>query len=149
MFRISRRLDYGLQLMIALAATTDGAPRPTAYLAKELNIPLPFLHQIGHTLMQAGLVKASPGPHGGLKINQPAEKITVINIVETLEGNVCINPTEGNLPTSQDSNPCPTSFIWEELQSNIMKQLSSVTLASLVQRAKTSPIFDFAFKKPK
>jgi Rrf2 family protein len=147
MFRISRRLDYGLQLMIALAATTDGTPRPTAYLAKELNIPLPFLHQIGHTLMQAGLVKASPGPHGGLKINQPSDKITVIKIVETLEGNVCINPSNDTTQVSQNGSPCPTSFIWEELQNNILKQLSSVTLAALVQRAKTSPLFDFVFKK--
>ena len=72
MFKISRRLDYGLQLMIALAADTEGRPQPSAQLAKKLQIPLPFLHQIAHTLMQSGLIKASPGPRGGLRINPPA-----------------------------------------------------------------------------
>ena len=43
MFRISRRLDYGLQLMIALGATSENHPLPTAYLATNLNIPLPVV----------------------------------------------------------------------------------------------------------
>jgi len=60
MFRISRRLDYGLQLMIALAANGSERPIPSARLSEQLDIPLPFLHQIAHTLMQAGLIKALP-----------------------------------------------------------------------------------------
>ncbi len=73
MFRISRRLDYGVQLMVALANEDKNTPKPTAQLAESLNIPLPFLHQIGHTLMQAGLIKASPGPRGGLRL-QPGSR---------------------------------------------------------------------------
>ena len=65
MFRISRRLDYGIQLMVALAKEENNHPKPTAQLSKALDIPLPFLHQIGHTLMQSGFIKASPGPKGG------------------------------------------------------------------------------------
>ena len=146
MFRISRRLDYGLNLMIALAAAPDDTPRPTSLLAKKLNIPLPFLHQIGHSLMQAGLVKASPGPHGGLRINQPFTTISVLNIIEILEGSVCVNPTETKSRES-DSGNCPTSFVWDDLQKSITKQLAAVTLDRLVEKAKSNPVFAFAFKK--
>ena len=72
MFRISRRLDYGLQLMVALAAPGTELPIPSAQLSEQLQIPLPFLHQIAHTLMQSGLIKASPGPRGGLNSITPA-----------------------------------------------------------------------------
>jgi Rrf2 family protein len=146
MFRISRRLDYGLNLLIALSAAPESTPRPTAYLAKKLDIPLPFLHQIGHSLMQAGLVKASPGPHGGLKMNQSPETITVLKVIETLEGPVCVNPSDSNSPREK-SDPCPSSFIWDDLQSLITNQLTSVTISQLVKRARTNSAFSFAFKK--
>jgi DNA-binding IscR family transcriptional regulator len=45
MFRISRRLDYGLQLMIALAQENENRAQATAVLADKLQIPLPFLHK--------------------------------------------------------------------------------------------------------
>lgn len=146
MFRISRRLDYGLNLMIALAAAPDETPRPTAFLAEKLEIPLPFLHQIGHSLMQAGLVKASPGPHGGLRINQSLDSISVLNIIEILEGTICVNPGETNSKELESEN-CPTSFVWDDLQKSITHQLSTITLEKLVEKAKSDPQFSFAFKE--
>lgn len=44
MFRISRRLDYGLHLMMELAANDSGQAQPSAKLSKKLQIPLPSLH---------------------------------------------------------------------------------------------------------
>jgi Rrf2 family protein len=125
MFRISRRLDYGLQLMVALAAEEDNRAQSTASLAEKLQIPLPFLHQIGHTLMQAGIIKATPGPRGGLRLNQPADSISVLDIVETLEGKIAVNP-QGN-----DNQGTQNQIIWDDLQSNIMQYLSKITLSQL------------------
>jgi len=132
--------------MIALAAAPDDTPRPTAFLAGKLDIPLPFLHQIGHSLMQAGLVKASPGPHGGLRINQPSTAISVLKIIEILEGPICVNPGEIS-SKKMDSGNCQTSFIWEDLQKSITKQLSTITIEKLVEKAKSDPQFSFAFNE--
>lgn len=130
MFRISRRLDYGLQLMIALAQETENKATATAVLAERLQIPLPFLHQIGRSLIQGRLIKATPGPHGGLRLNQPAEEITLMQIVETLEGPVCISP---NLDSDdgQQSGGCLSSPVWGELQTKLVNYLSSVRLSEL------------------
>lgn len=136
MFRISRRLDYGLQLMVALAAETDNRAQSTASLAEKLQIPLPFLHQIGHTLMQAGVIKATPGPRGGLRLNQPADSITVLDIVETLEGKVDVNPQ------ADDETPAgPNQVVWSGLQATIVQQLSTITLSQLNQIYQKVPLF--------
>lgn len=136
MFRISRRLDYGLQLMVALAAETDNRAQSTASLAQKLQIPLPFLHQIGHTLMQAGVIKATPGPRGGLRLNQPADSITVLDIVETLEGKVDVNPQP------EDETPAgPNQMVWSGLQATIVQQLSNITLSQLNQMYQNVPLF--------
>lgn len=135
MFRISRRLDYGLQLMVALAAETDNRAQSTASLAEKLQIPLPFLHQIGHSLMQAGVIKATPGPRGGLRLNQPADSITVLDIVETLEGKVDVNPQADEAPVG------PNQMVWSGLQTTIVQQLSTITLSQLNQMYQKVPLF--------
>jgi Rrf2 family protein len=141
MFRISRRLDYGVQLMIALASETENKPVPSARLAENLQIPLPFLHQIGHMLMQAGLIKASPGPRGGLRLAQPAEDISILKIVETLEGNICMNDCLecGNACPRQDT--CTARPVWGRLQENISEYMANVPLSSLVRHPVELPLY--------
>lgn len=131
MFRISRRLDYGLQLMIALAAETEDRALSTASLSEKLEIPLPFLHQIGHSLMQAGLIKATPGPRGGLRLNQPADSITVRQIVETLEGKIALNPVDNGDNGNLKGIPFASQLVWDELEDRILDYLGCVHLAQL------------------
>ncbi len=130
MFRISRRLDYGLRLMIALARDPADRAQATASLAEKLQIPLPFLHQIGRSLIQGRLIKANPGPHGGLRLNLPASEITLLQIVETLEGPICISPDleSEDFPPSEASI---TSPVWGKLQTNLVRHLTSVRLDEL------------------
>lgn len=131
MFRISRRLDYGLQVMIALAGNTSGRPIPSAQLSESLNIPLPFLHQIAHTLMQSGLIKATPGPRGGLRLNHPPKNITVLKIAEVLEGPICLTPCLEDPADCPRNEICTSRLMWEELQNSIIAYLSSTTLEKL------------------
>ncbi len=133
MFHISRRLDYGLQLMIALAQEPDNRAQATAVLAEKLQIPLPFLHQIGRSLIQGRLIKATPGPHGGLRLNLPAEDISLMQIVETLEGPVCISPClDGE--TCQRAEGCMSNPVWNELQIKLVDHLNSIRLSALASQ---------------
>lgn len=144
MFRISRRLDYGLQLMIALAAEDDCKPQSTASLAKKLSIPLPFLHQISHSLMQAGFIKATPGPRGGVKLNQPASSISVRQIVEVLEGPISLNP---------DNSDCEqlslTKDLWKKMEDQVIEYLDLQKLDKMAKNSQGIEILPFSFKKKK
>jgi Rrf2 family protein len=138
MFRISRRLDYGLQLMIALAQEPDNRAQATAILAEKLQIPLPFLHQIGRSLIQGRLIKATPGPHGGLRLNMSADEITLLQVVETLEGPVCISPClDGE--NGQRTEGCLSNPVWIELQATLVEHLSAVRLSSLAAQPVSIP----------
>jgi Rrf2 family cysteine metabolism transcriptional repressor len=126
MFRVSRRLDYGLQLMVALAQDEENRPQATALLADRLHIPLPFLHQIGRSLIQGGLIKATPGPRGGLRLHQDPAQITLLQIIETLEGPVRITPEPNN-----DGEGMVPPAIWGDLQDVLVTYMEKVTLNSL------------------
>ena len=132
MFRISRRLDYGLNLMLALASENSELPQSTASLAEKLNMPLPFMHQIPHSLMQSGLIKATPGPRGGLRLNRPTTEVSVLQIIEALEGPINLNP-EGN--ESNLKSALASTLIWDDLQQRLLLQLGGLYLEDMVTQA--------------
>ena len=134
MFRISRKLDYGIQLMVALAKDSEGKPIPTAKLSKLLDIPLPFLHQIGHSLMQAGLIKASPGPRGGIRLNQSADEISVLEIAESLEGKICLNSCISDQEACEKFDDCTSQAMWSSLQGQISEFLGGINLDILAKK---------------
>lgn len=131
MFKVSRRLDYGVILMVALAQEGNGKPQPTAALAEALQIPLPFLHQIGHALMQAKLIKASPGPKGGIRLSRPASEINLLEIVETLEGSLTIIPCAVCQEECERRDVCYSRIAWDSLQQVVAEHLSRIKLTDL------------------
>lgn len=135
MFRVSRRVDYGLKLLMALAVDQDAGAQATSRLATRLDIPLAFLHQIGRSLIQAGMVRSSPGPGGGLRLNQPAENITLLQILEALDGpmrlSTCLDQPEA---CGHDAS-CPSHQIWAGVQEKLVKELSAIRLSTLAQEA--------------
>ncbi len=142
MFRISRKLDYGIQLMVALAKENEGKPIPTAKLSEALDIPLPFLHQIGHSLMQAGLIKASPGPRGGIKLNQSPEEITILEIAESLEGKICLNSCISEKDVCQNIEDCTAQTMWSTMQDQIINFLGGINLDILAKKELATAIFN-------
>ena len=142
MFKVSRRLDYGLQLMIALAHNETNAPQATAVLSEQLHIPLPFLHQIGRALIQGGLIKATPGPHGGLRLSHSPEKVTLLQIVETLEGPIRVAPD-----TNGTGNGAASRALWTDLQQKLSAYLGGITLSSLSSPLEISNLFQVGAEK--
>lgn len=134
MFRISRKLDYGIQLMVALAKEEGNKPIPTAKLSEILDIPLPFLHQIGHSLMQAGLINASPGPKGGIRLSQPPADISVLEIAESLEGKICLNNCLTDKDVCQNIDECTAKKMWATMQEHIKNFLGEVNLSILAKQ---------------
>jgi Rrf2 family protein len=140
MFRISRKLDYGIQLMVALAKESNNQPIPTAKLSEILEIPLPFLHQIGHSLMQAGLINASPGPKGGIKLSLAPEEICVLEIAEALEGKICLNNCLSDSDVCQKIEECTSQTMWATMQNQIISFLSDIKLDVLAKKELASQI---------
>ena len=131
MFRVSRRLDYGLHLLHALAKQPGGSLTPTAKLSKELNIPLPFLHQIAHSLMQAGIIFAVPGPRGGLRLNVDSQNISLLDITNILEGEIQLAPCAEQSEDCPREEECVTREVWDSLQNEIIEKLKNIPLSSL------------------
>jgi Rrf2 family protein len=135
MFRVSRRVDYGLRLLIALAAEQEAGSQATSRLAEKLDIPLAFLHQIGRSLIQANILRSSPGPGGGLRLNQAPDKVTLLQVLEVLDGPVRLSACLEQSGSNGHSTMNPSAQAWSTIQENLIHQLREIRLSMLAQQA--------------
>jgi Rrf2 family protein len=86
MLSISTKSPYALSALIELYRHGDGGPVPIAELARRREIPVQFLEQLFASLRRAGVLRSQRGVKGGYSFARPAEEITVLELVELLDG---------------------------------------------------------------
>ena len=82
---ITTKSPYALKALAELGRSGDG-PVPIAELARRREIPVQFLEQLFAVLRRAGVLKSQRGVKGGYTLGRPPEDITVLEIVELLDG---------------------------------------------------------------
>jgi Rrf2 family protein len=86
MLSITSKSPYALRALVELHRLGDAEPVPIAELARRGEVPAQFLEQLFATLRRAGILKSQRGVKGGYSFGKPAEQITVLEIVEQLDG---------------------------------------------------------------
>ncbi len=88
MLSITSKSPYAVRALVELHRLSDSEPVPIAELAKRGDIPVQFLEQLFATLRRAGLLRSQRGVKGGYSFAKPAEQVTVLEVVELLDGPV-------------------------------------------------------------
>jgi Rrf2 family transcriptional regulator, cysteine metabolism repressor len=86
MISITTKSPYALRALIELYRHGDSAPVPVAELARRGEIPVQFLEQLFATLRRAGVLSSQRGVKGGYSFARPATEISVLDVVELLDG---------------------------------------------------------------
>lgn len=130
--RLTAKSEYGLLALIDLACRADRGPISAREISDRQGIPAKYLEQLFVALRKAGLVGAVRGAHGGFSLERPAEDITVLDIVEALEGS--LRPTVCNgerAAVCERGGACAAADVWERATAAVRQVLESTTLASL------------------
>jgi Rrf2 family iron-sulfur cluster assembly transcriptional regulator len=134
-FRINRRTDYSVRVMLSLAKRPFGTRLATQAIQDEMLVPRPFLQRIIADLSKADLVMTYPGVNGGLQLARPAEAINLRQIWEAIEGPLLIS----NCLNSRDECPlgrsCPVRSRWAHLQMMIVHEMEATRLDELAGEA--------------
>jgi Rrf2 family cysteine metabolism transcriptional repressor len=83
---ITSKSPYALSALAELYRYGDRAPVPIAELARRRGIPVQFLEQLFAALRRAGVLRSQRGVHGGYAFARPATEITVLEVVDLLDG---------------------------------------------------------------
>ena len=135
MLQLTRKADYGLRLMVEVAAHDDGAIT-TAEVARRQQIPYPFLRKVVKTLVGNGLLVSERGLHGGLSLARPATTISILDIVRAFHS-LGLNRCTVDPPCCDRRSFCPAFPVWAEAQQEVERVLSRARVSDLVQRQRT------------
>lgn len=142
--RLTARSEYGVLALIDLACRYGGGPVSARGVAERQHIPGKFLEQLFVSLRQAGLVTAVRGARGGFELSRPPATITVLDVVEALEGP--LQPTLcGGGAACERGSACAAASVWKRATDALRSVLTTTSLAEL---AGAQSIFDGATADP-
>lgn len=139
---ISRKTDYALR-MIAALAHQDSQVLSARTIADEHGIPYSFARAIQHDLTRAGIVKSQRGAAGGMVLNLDLRDLSLLEVIEALQGPVLLCSCNVAHPTEQCSrlSECHFSPVWCTAEMFLRNYFASVNLHQLVCERKT-PVFE-------
>ena len=135
--KVSAKTRYGLRILLDVAAhTRDAKPRSIAEIAKSQHISEKFISRLVIPLREAGLIRSVRGSGGGFRLARSSEDITLLKIVETMQGPLAIL----DCLTDAENSSCPRKpnclarQIWSDVNTGFMNVLARVTLAKILER---------------
>ena len=133
--RVSSKAHYGLRMMTEFARAYGRGPLSIAEVARVEHLPLAYLEQLAGQLRRGGLVESTRGVHGGYTLTRPPERISVLEVVRTLEGEVapveCVS-TDYVSGSCVREGECASRGLWQRLKESIDAVLGQATLAELI-----------------
>ncbi|HKN25170.1 MAG TPA: Rrf2 family transcriptional regulator [Candidatus Acidoferrum sp.] len=131
--QITRATDYAVRVVVQLATLPKGKKAQLAALGVATGVSGSFLSKVLQRLVHAGLVTSHRGTGGGFCLRPHGEKITLLQVIEAMEG-----PTKLNqcliAGLSCDRKPwCGVHPIWQKAQEALTHVLASVTVAEMAK----------------
>ncbi len=129
--KFSTKATYGLRAIVNLAQNPKNEPKSLSIIAKEENISLRYLEQLFRVLRINGFVKSVRGNSGGYYLTKSPQKISIGNIIESLEGpiiEIACTAKKRNCQT------CKSKFVWQSINKYLKEALGSLTLKDLIEK---------------
>ena len=89
--QITQTADYAVRTVWYLAMHRGGGPTAAAAIAKEMTIPADYISKVVEALSRAGLVESVPGRNGGARLARDPKELSMLEIVEAVDGPVTLN----------------------------------------------------------
>lgn len=140
MLKLNRMTDYAV-VVLGQMSRDPGQVRTAAALSETTAIPLPTVSKLLKIMAGVGLVTSHRGANGGYSIDRGAERVTVAEIVQAIDGPIaltaCVEDGEGGCEVSSS---CPISGNWNRVNQAVRQALEKVTLADLLDPTEMFPL---------
>jgi Rrf2 family protein len=129
--QITKQADYALRAIVFLAQIGKDEKASTSNIAKAQKIPPSFLAKIISQLSIAGLIHTSRGARGGVSLAKEPEDISVLDVIQAIDGPVILNECTENPDACPFQSSCPLFEIWCDARDMLINKLSGATFSSV------------------
>jgi len=137
--KLSDGVEWGVHACVLLAVLPDGAALPAARLAEYHGVPSAYLAKHLQSLARADVLETVKGPRGGYRLARPAAEITVLDVVEAIDGDEpAFRCTEirrrgpSAVPAREYRLPCGIHQVFSRADDAWRAELAAATIADLV-----------------
>lgn len=143
--RFSQGVEWGLHCAVLLTRAGETELVTRRALAEHYDLPEAYLAKYLQALVRSGVLRATPGPKGGFRLAANPEDITVLDVVEAIEGTAppfsCQEIRlrgKGRLPADAYRTPCRINVVMRQAHEAWRRSLRSVTIADIARELPAS-----------
>jgi Rrf2 family protein len=127
----SNATEYAIRGLSELAGRGVNGPVMLDELVAGTDLPRDFLAKIFQKLVRAGILKSAKGRGGGFTLAKPQHDVTLIDIVEAIEGPQLLDACVVGLEKCNDTMPCAQHDLYKPIRQRLKDYLRTTTLADL------------------
>lgn len=131
MMELTRKGEYAIRGIVFLATQPADQICLLSDIASAVDVPQTFLAKIFQQFSKIGLVRSYRGTGGGFVLGRPPEKITLLEVVEAVEGTITPNRCVTGEGVCDRSDTCNVHPVWVSVQDQVRGILTKVTLKDL------------------
>ena len=135
--QITRASDYAVRVMIHLSSVPGGSTLQQSTLAEATDVPPNFLSKVLQRLVRSGLVRSQRGSGGGFALSVPASRVSLLEVVQAMEGPIRLNLCLIDGPTCNRKSWCPAHQVWVETQEAVVRILGAASMERLAAQARS------------
>ena len=144
---LSNSCRYGIRAVIYIASQPSSNEKTgIKQISRDLNLPTPFLAKILQQLAKQKILSSSKGPHGGFSLLRDPRKITLLDIVSTIDGKDiftnCIMHNGYCEGVEKDKTRCPLHEDYEKTRKDLIGLFSNRTIHELVVKSKKEELIN-------
>lgn len=130
--KISTKGRYGLRILIDLAMHDPEKPRMLKDIAESQQISEKYISRLVISLRKAHLIRSVRGVNGGFFLAKLPEKITLLEVLETMEGPISVVDCVRSPEKCHRQMLCPARGIWQNLNDGIRELTAKITLDDIL-----------------
>jgi Rrf2 family protein len=134
--RINTRVRYAVRMMADMAKHGHGEPVALRDIAARQNLPKLYLSQLAAPLKSAGLIKSFWGNRGGYLLNRPPSEISLLEIIEAVEGPIALLDCVVDPGRCERSGFCEAIGVWRTINQTMTTTLGHYSLADLIGKTR-------------
>lgn len=134
MFRLySKGCEYAIRALTHVVPSNGVERFQAKTICQKAGIPEAYTRKVFQSLVAGRFLEAARGPGGGYQLKEPPQCITLLEIIQAVDGQTAFDGCVMGLSECGERNPCPLHDIWSATKHDLLAQLDQTTLKNLIE----------------